>query len=361
MALPNKIASLFDIELPIIQAPMAGSSGIEMALSVSKIGGLGSLACATMDVEQLETHLLEMKGKTTKPFNVNFFAHEEFNVDHEHNDKWLSLLKPYYNELHQEAPQELTAGFIKSFDEDRCSVLEKICPRVVSFHFGLPHQRLIKRLKDAGMKIISTATTVEEACWLESRGCDAIIAQGYEAGGHRGMFLSKNTHTQIGTMSLVPQIVDAVDIPVIAAGGIADPRGVAAAFILGASAVQVGTAYLHTKESTISPIYRASLKSATAHDTCLSNVFSGRPTRCRMNRFIREHGPISDKSPQFPLGFSAMSALRIEGEQQGKRDFSPHYCGQSVAMKSSESATQLTRDLALKARSLLKGFATDHD
>lgn len=193
---------------------------------------------------------------------------------------------------------------------------------------------------------MSSATTVQEARWLVEHGCDAVIAQGYEAGGHRGMFLTEDTNTQMGTMSLVPQIVDAVGVPVIAAGGIADGRGVAAAFALGASAAQVGTAYLFTEEATISDIYRSALQSVKSVPTTFTNIFSGRPARCVVNRVLQDIGPLTDIVPAFPTGFSAITPLRIAAEQQDSPGFSAHYCGQSAALGSSSTARQLTLDLA---------------
>ncbi len=346
----NRLRDLFCIDLPIIQAPMAGSSGPDMALAVSKAGGLGSLACATLDPGRLRDLLADVRDRTDRPLNVNFFAHASPKEDPDRDAAWLGRLSAYYAELGLDMPAALSAGPIQPFDAARCAVIEECAPSVVSFHFGLPDPALVARVKAAGCKILSSATTVTEARWLAANGCDAVIAQGYEAGGHRGMFLTDSLGSQMGTLSLVPQIADAVDVPVIAAGGIGDARGIVAAFALGASAVQIGTAYLFTEEATISPVYRQALDGAANGETTLCNLMSGRPTRVLANRMTRELGPMSADAPTFPKGFAAMGPLRAAAEDIGSRDFSAHYCGQSAALGRKTTAFALTRDLASGAR-----------
>lgn len=342
----NRLRALFGIDIPIVQAPMAGSSGLAMARAVAEAGGLGSLACAPLDAEGLHNLLVETQKGTGKPINVNFFTHPQPFVADGTDAAWLKRLAPYYKALGGRAPTELSPGVIAPFDETRCRVIEALRPAVVSFHFGLPEQSLVDRIRAVGTKLISSATTVAEACWLVDHGCDAIIAQGYEAGGHRGMFLSEDITTQIGTMALVPQVVDAVDVPVIAAGGIADGRGIAAAFALGACGVQIGTAYLFTEEATVPEIYHATLREAEAGHSALSNMFSGRPARCIVNEGMRKLGPMGNDRPAFPNGLSAISPLRKVAEEQGRRDFSAHYCGQAVGLGYATTARQLTLDLA---------------
>lgn len=353
----NRLRVLFGIELPIIQAPMAGSSGWEMALAVSEAGGLGSLACATLDATALRESLLAAKRKTNKPFNINFFVHAEPDPISAADSAWLNRLSPYFDELGALPAKQLSPGPIQPFDEARCAVIEEIGPEVVSFHFGLPAADLVCRIKAAGSRIMSSATTVGEARRLVEGGCDAVIAQGYEAGGHRGMFQTDDIDTQMGTLALVPQIADAVEVPVIAAGGIADGRGIAAAYALGACGVQIGTAYLFTEEATTTDLYRDALGSAESLHTSLTNVFSGRPARCIVNRVIREAGPMADDVPDFPTGFSAMAPLRARAEQQGNWDFSAYYCGQSAALGYSTTASRLTLDLAVDAKRRLKWMA----
>jgi nitronate monooxygenase len=342
----RRLQDLFAIELPIIQAPMAGSSTLEMALAVSDTGGLGSLACATLDADGLRDLLAAFRQRSQNPVNVNFFAHADPAPDVPTDKAWLQGLAPFFDEFGAELPDTLSAGAVQPFDAARCAVLEEFPPAVASFHFGLPEPGLVSRIKAAGTKVISSSTIVEEAVWLAERGCDAVIAQGYEAGGHRGMFLTGDVDTQIGTMALVPQIADAVDIPVIAAGGIADGRGIAAALALGASGVQIGTAFLFTDEASVNPLYRDALESTDVMHSSLTNIFSGRPARCLANRIVQEAGPMSEAAPAFPKGFAALAPLRARAEDAACRDFSAHYCGQSGALGSSTSAAQMTRNLA---------------
>ena len=298
---PNRrLLDLFGIELPIIQAPMAGASGSEMAIAVSEAGGLGSLPCAMLDVARARAEIAEIGQRTSKPLSVNFFCNTPPKLDPERDAQWTKTLASYYSELGLDLPGSMPAFNRAPFDGPMCEVVEEFKPEVVSFHFGLPEQSLLSRVKDVGSLVISSATTVKEAKWLEQHGCDAIIAQGYEAGGHRGMFLSEDIATQPGTFALIPQVVDAVTVPVIAAGGIADGRGIVAAFALGASGVQIGTAYLFTPESLITDLHRGALRAAHDDQTALTNVFSGKPARGLMNRVMREVGPISDHTPAFP-------------------------------------------------------------
>ena len=216
----------------------------------------------------------------------------------------------------------------------------------VSFHFGLPSADLLARVRGWGAKVISSATTVEEARWLEAHGADIVVAQGLEAGGHRGMFLSRELTSQVGTLALVPQVARAIRLPVIAAGGIADARGVVAAMALGAVGAQVGTAYLLCHEATTSAVHRSALKSGAAAHTALTNLFSGRPARAIVNRFMREQGPLSNMAPEFPLATAALAPIRAKAEADGSGDFSPLWAGQNVSGCKELSAAVLTRELA---------------
>ncbi len=344
----RRVMDLFGIALPIVQAPMAGFSSTEMAVAVSTAGGLGSLGCAAMDTVALRDTLSAASQATALPLNVNFFCHDAPPPQRENDARWLEALSPYYQEMHV-PPPDLSTGLIEPFDGERCEILEEFGPAVVSFHFGLPAADLRRRLKTAGAKILSTATTVDEAVWLEDNGCDAVIAQGFEAGGHRGMFLTEDPHTQIGTMALVPQVADAIGLPVIAAGGIADGRGIAAAFALGASGVQIGTAYLFTQEATVGNIYANALRAAKNQPSALTHVFSGRPARCLANRVCRELGPMAAKPAIFPRGIKAIAGLKAASEVAGDGDFSAHYCGQSVALARATTAAKLTSDLSRDA------------
>lgn len=338
--------NLLGTELPIIQAPMAGVQDHELAVTVSNAGGLGSLPCAMLSLDAMRKELTEIKRQTSKPYNVNFFCHTPPEFDAARESSWRQTLSPYYAE-HGLTVQAISPGPGRSpFSNEAADVLEEFKPAIVSFHFGLPAPALLERVRSWGSKILSTATTVEEALWLEAHGVDAIIAQGLEAGGHRGIFLSEDLNTQIGTFALLPQIVDAVKIPVIAAGGIANAEGVAAAMALGAAAVQVGTAYMLCPEAKTSAIHRAALKSDTARVTALTNLFTGRPARSIVNRLMRELGPINAAVPVFPLATAAIAPLRAKAENLGSGEFSPLWAGQNVSGCREVAAAILTRELA---------------
>src|SRR4051794_21577594 len=340
------VAELFGIELPIIQAPMAGVQGSALAAAVSEAGGLGSLPCAMLGADSLRRELAAVRARTAKPFNANFFCHTPPRHDVEREEGWRAALRPYYAELGID-PGAVAAGPSRApFDAAAAEVLAEFRPAVVSFHFGLPSEDLLARVRGWGAKVLSSATTVAEARWLEARGVDAVIAQGLEAGGHRGMFLSEDLDTQVGTFALVPQVVRAVRVPVIAAGGIADASGVAAAMALGAAGVQVGTAYLLCPECTTSAPHRAALKGEASRVTALTNVFSGRAARSIVNRLMRELGPISASAPAFPLAASAVAPLRAKAERLGSGDFSPIWAGQNTTGCREVPAGALTRALA---------------
>jgi nitronate monooxygenase len=341
-----KLSKLLGTELPIIQAPMAGAQAGAMAIAVSNAGALGSLPCALLTAEAMRKELESIKARTTKPINVNFFCHAPPVPSAEREANWRAALAPYYREYGID-PQEIPAGPGRApFSEEFADALEPFRPPVVSFHFGLPSKVLLGRVKRWGAKILCSATTIDEARWLEAQGVDAIIAQGVEAGGHRGMFLTDDLTTQVGTFSLLPQVVRAVKLPVIAAGGIVDAQGVAAALALGAAGVQVGTAYLLCPEATTSEVQRAALKSEAARHTALTNLFTGRPSRGIVNRVMRELGPISSAPPDFPQATSAIAPLRAEAEAKGSGDFTPLWSGQNATGCREVPAAQLTRELA---------------
>jgi nitronate monooxygenase len=340
------LQQLVGIELPIIQAPMAGVQGSALAVAVSNAGGLGSLPCAMLTLDDLRKELTAIKAQTDKPFNVNFFCHAPPEPSAKREAAWRAALAPYYKEYGIDADSIPAGPGRAPFSTEAADVLEAFKPPVVSFHFGLPSTELLARAKALGAKIFCSATTIEEARWLEAQGVDAIIAQGLEAGGHRGIFLSEDLSTQVGTFALLPQIVREVKVPVIAAGGIADAKGVAAAMALGAAGVQVGTAYLLCPEATTSAIHRAALKSKAAHHTALTNIFTGRPARGIVNRIMRELGPISTATPAFPLATAAIVPLRAKEEARGSGDFSPLWAGQNASGCKEVPAADLTRELA---------------
>lgn len=348
MIMPDdrRILDLFGIELPIIQAPMAGSTTPEMVIAVSNAGGLGSLPAALLSADQMRDAMELIRAQTNRAINVNFFAHTPPAPNPAAQERWRTRLAPYYVELGLDPAAPVPASNRAPFDDAFCTLVERYRPEIVSFHFGLPEASLLERVRATGAKIISSATTVAEARWLEAKGVDAIIAMGYEAGGHRGMFLTEDLSTQAGTFALVPQVVDAVSVPVIAAGGIADPRGVKAAFALGAAAAQVGTAYLLTPEAKISGFHREALKAATDDNTAVTNLFTGRPARGIMNRIMREIGPVSEDAPAFPTAGGALMPLRAITEKAGRSDFSNMWAGQAAGLAREMSSAELTHYLA---------------
>jgi nitronate monooxygenase len=343
------LQQLLKISLPIIQAPMAGVQGHALAIAVSNAGGLGSLPCALLNLESMRAELTAIQAGTTAPFNVNFFCHAPPTPDANREAVWRAALRPYYRALGVDENSIQSGPGRAPFSHEVADVLEIFKPPVVSFHFGLPEPALIARVLRWGAKVLSSATSVAEAKWLEANGVDAIIAQGLEAGGHRGMFLSNDLSTQVGTFALLPQIVHAVKLPVIAAGGIADEAGVAAALEMGAAGVQVGTSYLCCPEAQTSVVHRAALLSSardpSSHLTALTNIFTGRPARGIVNRLIREMGPLSPTALEFPLATAAIAPLRAHAEAHGSGDFSPLWSGQNASGCREISAAELTRAL----------------
>jgi nitronate monooxygenase len=327
---------------------MAGVQGSALAVAVSNAGGLGSLPCAMLGLDAMRNELEAVKAQTSRPFNVNFFCHVPPQPDAGRETAWRATLSPYYQEFGIDADTIPVGPGRMPFTSDAADVLGEFRPAVVSFHFGLPSAGLLARVRAWGSKVLSSATTVDEARWLEAHGVDAVIAQGLEAGGHRGMFLSENLDSQVGTFALLPQIVREVKVPVIAAGGIADAKGVAAALALGAAGVQVGTAFLLCPEATTSPVHRAALTSEAARHTALTNLYTGRPARGIVNRFMRERGPLNPAAPAFPLATSAIAPLRAKAEARGCGDFSPLWSGQNATGCKETPAAQLTRELSAR-------------
>jgi nitronate monooxygenase len=340
------ISDLLDSVVPVIQAPMAGVQDSALALAVSSAGGLGSLPCAMLDEAALRSELDTLRASGDRPINMNFFCHKPPVPDRERESRWRARLQPYFEEYGIKSDEIPDGAGRRPFSHEIADVLEEYRPAVISFHFGLPAPDLLQRVKAWGTSVLSTATTVDEACWLEAHGADAVIVQGLEAGGHRGMFLTKDLTTQVGTFALLPQVLRAVDIPVIAAGGIADGRGVAAVLSLGAVAAQVGTGYLLCRETKTTALHRAALKSHGATHTAITNVFSGRPARGIINRIIGELGPICPDMPDFPLAATAITALRERAEAKGSADFTPLWSGQNASGCREISAREFTSQLA---------------
>ena len=342
----RRLLELFKTEFPILLAPMAGIMDADLVIAVAEGGALGSLPCAMLSVEKAREQVNIIRQRVSAPLNMNFFCHRAVEADPKREAQWKQRLAPYYKELGVDPAAPVNAANRAPFDVAMCALVEELKPEVVSFHFGLPDQALLRRVKAAGCIVISSATIVKEAIWLEENGADAIIAQGNEAGGHRGMFLTDNIAEQPGTFALVPQVVDAVKVPVIAAGGIADGRGIAAAFALGAAGVQIGTAYLRCPESKVVAAARVALARAGDDSTVITNVMTGRPARGVANRAMREVGPISQEAPAFPHAATGLAPLKAAAEKLGKVDFTNLWAGQAVGLGREMPAAELTRALA---------------
>ncbi|MFT3778526.1 MAG: nitronate monooxygenase [Ottowia sp.] len=341
----NTLAERLGTRWPLIQAPMAGAQGSRLALAVGGAGALGSLPCAMLAPDALRAELAALQASGL-PCNVNFFCHTPPAPDAAREAAWRAALAPYYDELGLDIGAVPDGPGRTPFSAEAAELLAEFKPRVVSFHFGLPAPALLARVKSWGAFVLSSATTVREALWLEEHGADAVIAQGLEAGGHRGHFLSMDLTEQPGTFALLPQVVAAVRVPVIAAGGIADAAGVRAARALGAAGVQVGTAYLCADEAATTPLHRAALQSEAARHTALTNGFTGRPARGIVNRAMRELGPMCPAAPEFPLAAAAIAPLRAAAEKAGRTDFTPLWSGQNARGCRSAPAAEITRALA---------------
>ena len=345
----RRLIDLFGIDVPIVQAPMAGVQDADIMIGAAQGGALASLPCAMISPEKAREQINIVRQRVSAPVNMNYFSHAAVDAVPAAEAGWRQRLSSYYCELGLDPDAPNNAANRAPFDAAMCELVEELKPEVVSFHFGLPEASLLARVKAAGCLVIASATIVKEAIWLEQRGVDAIIAQGAEAGGHRGMFLTDDIASQPGLFALLPQVVDAVRVPVIAAGGIADGRGIAAAFALGAAGVQIGTAYLRTPESKVSAIGRAALAGADDESTVITNVMTGRPARGVVNRVMREVGPLSADAPAFPHAATALGPLKAAAEKLGRSDFTNLWAGQAVGMGGEMPAAELTRVLAASA------------
>jgi nitronate monooxygenase len=354
MWVDRRLIDLFGVESPIVAAPMANFAGLELAVAVAEAGGLGSLPCAALDPGQIGAEVAAFRSRARKPLNLNFTCHAG-TQDDDKDRAWLRQLAPYYAEFGVEGPALPFRATHPPFDEAACAAIERTRPEIVSFHYGLPAPSLLGRVRAAGCKIISSATTLREAQFLAAHGVDAIIAQGSEAGGHRGIFLETDVATQVGTLALVRAIASSVKVPLIAAGGIADGRAIAAALAVGASAVQIGTAYLVCHESTASALHKAAL-AESARETVITNVLTGGPARGIVNRFIREQGPLNHAAPNYPLARLAIAPLRSKAEAMGRVDFSPLWSGQAANLPGPIGTHELTLKLADDARDALRAL-----
>ena len=345
----RRLLDLLDLEHPIVQAPMAGADSVALARAVSSTGALGSLAAALLSANDVRAGVHAIREGSPRPLNLNFFCHSMSAPQHAAQERWKAFVAPHYDRLGVDIEVIPESRLRLPFDEEMCEVVEELRPEVLSFHFGLPNAVLVKRLKSCGLKILSSATSVREARWLEDHGCDAVIAQGSEAGGHRAMFLETDVAAQVGLFALLPQVVDAVSVPVIAAGGIADARGIVAAFALGASGVQMGTAYLGCPEANVSPLYRTALREMTDTGTAITNLFSGRPARGIVNRYMKEAGFMSESALTFPHAGTLLGPLRAASEAAGSLDYMQMWAGQSARLAQPMPANDFTRKLVMEA------------
>ncbi|KPG00235.1 2-nitropropane dioxygenase [Rhodopseudomonas sp. AAP120] len=353
----RRLLDLFAIEFPFLLAPMAGAMDSELAVAAARGGALASLPCAMLSPDKAREQVGIFRQQISAPLNLNFFCHTPVAADPAQEAVWKQRLGAYYQEHGIDPAAPVPAASRAPFDAAMCELVEELKPEVVSFHFGLPEASLLDRVKASGAKVIASATIVREAIWLEEHGVDAIIAQGAEAGGHRGMFLTSSVAQQPGLFALLPQVVDAVHVPVIAAGGIADGRAIAAAFALGATGVQIGTAYLRCPEARTSELVRAALAHGTDEATVMTNVMTGRPARGIANRVMREVGPLSADAPAFPHAAAALGPLKAAAEKQGKVDFTNLWAGQAVRLGRDMPAAELTRALAGSALARLSRLA----
>jgi len=333
-----RFLELTGAKAPIVQAPMAGAGGVALAVAAMRGGAIGSLPCAVLTPEQVRGQVAEVRAQAEGPLNLNFFCHTLPEPPPDES-AWREVLAPYY------AREGVTAGeappLRRPFDAAACVLVETVRPQIVSFHFGLPEPALLDRVRATGAQVFGNATTVAELAWLVERGCDAIIAQGAEAGGHAGWFLDRHLPTPLADL-----LATSIGVPVIAAGGIVDAAGVAGALAAGASAVQIGTAYLATPESLASAPHRALLGTDAASDAAFTNLLSGREARGIRNRLMRDLGPISPVAPAFPYASNALAPLRKAAEADGRGDYSPLWAGSGATRVRRMGAEQLTRGLA---------------
>ncbi len=343
----SKFLKLLKIEFPIVQAPMAGISTPEMAAAVSNAGALGSISVGAVDAHQAQVAIRKTQALTDKPINVNVFCHPVSTKDESKESAWIDLLRPKFTQLESTPPKELRVIY-KSFieNEELLDVLIAERPAVVSFHFGLPSQWMIDRLKQAGIVLFSSATTVDEGLLNERAGVDVVVGQGYEAGGHRVMFDPRGLDDCLGTFALTRLLAMELTVPVVSAGGIMDGAGILACLELGASAAQIGTAFVSCPESLADATYKRLLQSDAAHHTTMTRVISGRPARSLTTDFTRFGETVDANSiPDYPIAYDAGKALHAAAKAKGESPFGAYWAGQGAPLSRSLLAAELVSTL----------------
>ncbi|MBZ9785789.1 nitronate monooxygenase [Pseudomonas sp. REP124] len=346
----NPLLSLLNIELPIIQSPMVGVSTPKLAAAVSNAGGLGSIGIGASNVEQARAMLRDTAALTDKPFNVNLFCHEPAVADAEREAQWLGFLAPLFDKFETPAPtalREIYTSFVEDFGMLEMLLEER--PAVVSFHFGLPPQSSIDALKNAGIVLLACVTNLAEAQQAERAGVHALVAQGYEAGGHRGVF-DPQQDSEMGTFALVRVLTDACKLPVIAAGGIMDGAGIKAVMQLGACAAQLGTAFILCPESSANPAYREALKGPRAHQTRVTSAISGRPARGMVNRNYIDLETNAPALPDYPIAYDANKALNAAAATKANTEFAVQWAGQGAPLAREMPAAALVNLLAAEIK-----------
>lgn len=354
---PKQLLDRLGLEVPIIQAPMAGVSSPAMAAAVTNSGGLGSLGVGAMSAEQARTALRQFRAMSDGPLNVNVFVHRAARADAAREHAWLERLRPEFARCGAEPPlqlHEIYTSFLH--DEAMLAMLVEEKPAVVSFHFGLPQPRQVEAFHAAGIHLLAAATNAQEAKAIEAVGIDAVVAQGYEAGGHRGVFDPDAEDDCLGTLALTRLLVGATALPVIAAGGIMDGAGIAAVLALGASAAQLGTAFVGTAESLADAAYRERLFGESAHHTTMTRVISGRPARCLANDFTRWGASLTDDRsvPDYPIAYDAGKALNSAGKAAGLTGYGAHWAGQGAPLARELSAQDLMTALKIELAHALR-------
>jgi nitronate monooxygenase len=352
----HRLNELFGIEHPILQAPMAGASTPALVAAVSNGGGLGSLGAAMMTPDDIRAAIREVRRLTDRPFNINLFAYTPADLDPVRVAKMRERLAPYYAAAGAEVPDVPVPK--SNFDAQFAVVLDERVP-VFSFTFGMPPSQLIAAAQQNGTTVVGTATTVAEAQALQAAGVDAVVAQGAEAGGHRGTFMGSFEDAMVGTMALVPQMVSAVSLPVIAAGGIMDGRGIVAALALGAAGAALGSAFLACPESGIHPAHRAALLKADETMTTVTRTLTGRPVRSLRNRLTAELTPHLDEIPPYPQQIPLARTLAAAAAKAGNYEFLPMLTGQGLRLMREEPAAALFAQLLRETEETRKRLSTN--